>query len=159
MKGPGMWLWILVGVVVLAGIVVVVLVLRYMGVRETVFTGGWIAKAIDAYKKGTALHEAISAATRPDALAAPDAGARWADIQRQTEGLAEELHTLRNTAVDPEDRESAAAALGSLQTLRSALDDLSNAPGQAERVAAVRDRMAVFEKSLRALRAPEPHLW
>jgi hypothetical protein len=154
-----MWLWILVGVVVLAGVAVVLLVLRYMGVGRTVFTGGWIAKAIDANQKGTALSEAISAAVRPDALAAPDGGARWADIQRQTDGLAQELHTLRDTAVDPEDRESAAGALESLQTLRSALDDLSNASGQAERVAAVRDRMGVFEKSLRALRAPEPHLW
>jgi hypothetical protein len=44
-KGPGMWLWILVGVVVLAGVAVVLLVLRYMGVGRTVFTGGWIAKA------------------------------------------------------------------------------------------------------------------
>jgi hypothetical protein len=135
---------------------VVLLVLRYMGVRGTVVTGGWIAEAIDAYTKGMALNEAIGAATQPDAA---DAGARWADIQRRADGLAQELHMLKTTAVDPEDRESAAGALASLQALRSALDDLSSAPAQAERVAAVRDRLAVFEKSLRALRAPEPHLW
>lgn len=154
-----MWLWILIGVAVIAGVVVVVLVLRYMGVRGTVVTGGWIAEAIDAYTTGMALHAAISAATQPGALAAPDAGARWADVQRLADGLAQELHTLRNTAVDPEDRESAAGALGLLQALRSALDDLGNAPELAERMGAVRDRLAVFEKSLRALRAPEPHLW
>jgi hypothetical protein len=154
-----MWLWILVGVVVVVGAVVVLLVLRYMGVRGSVVTGGWIAEAIDAYTKGMALHEAISAATQADALEAPDAGTRWADIQRRADGLAQELQMLQHTAVDPEDRESAAGALGSLQTLRAALDDLSNSPRDAERVAAIRDREAVFEKSLRTLRAPEPHLW
>lgn len=154
-----MWLWILVGVVVIVGIAVVLLVLRYMGVRGSVVTGGWIAEAIDAYTKGMALHEAISAAVRPDALAAPDSGTRWADIQRRADGLAQELHMLQTTAADPEDRASAKDAHGALQALRSALDDLGNAPRDAERVAAVRDRMAVFEKSLRALRAPNPHLW
>ena len=154
-----MWLWILVGVVVIVGIVVVLLVLRYMGVRGSVVTGGWIAEAIDAYTKGMALHEEIIAAMQPDALAAPDSGTRWADIQRRADGLAQELQMLQHTAADPEDRKSATDALESLQTLRSALDDLGNAPGQAERLAAVRDRMAVFEKSLRALRAPAPHLW
>jgi hypothetical protein len=154
-----MWLWILVGAVVIAGVVVVLLVLRYMGVRGSVVTGGWIAEAIDAYTKGMALHEAISAATAPDALAAPDSGTRWADIQRRADDLSQELHMLQHTAADPEDRATATDALGSLQALRSALDDLSNAPRDAERVAAIRDRAAVFEKSLRALRAPHPHLW
>jgi hypothetical protein len=154
-----MWLWILVGVVVIVGIAVVLLVLRYMGVRGSVVTGGWIAEAIDAYTKGMALHEAISAAVQPEALAAPDSGTRWADIRRRADGLAQELHMLQNTAADPEDRVSAKDALGALQALRSALDDLGNAPRNAERVAAVRDRMAVFEKTLRALRAPNPHLW
>jgi hypothetical protein len=158
-KGSGMWLWILVGVVVIVGIAVVLLVLRYMGVRGSVVTGGWIAEAIDAYTKGMALHEALSAAVQPDALAAPDSGTRWADIQRRADGLAQELHVLQNTAADPEDRVSAKDALGALQALRSALDDLGSAPRDAERVAAIRDRMAVFEKSLRALRAPHPHLW
>ena len=154
-----MWLWILVGVVVIGGIAVVLLVLRYMGVRGSVVTGGWIAEAIDAYTKGMALHEAISAAVRPDALAAPDSGTRWADIQRRADGLAQELHMLQTTAADPEDRVSAKDAHGALQALRSALDDLGNAPRDAERLAAVGDRMAVFEKSLRGLRAPNPHLW
>ena len=154
-----MWLWILVGVVVIVGTAVVLLVLRYQGVRGSVVTGGWIAEAIDAYTKGMALHEAISAAVRPEALAAPDSGTRWADIQRRADGLAQELHMLQNTAADPEDRVSAKDALGALQALRSALDDLGNAPRDAERLAAVRDRMAVFEKTLRALRAPNPHLW
>lgn len=154
-----MWLWILVGVVVIVGVAVVLLVLRYMGVRGSVVTGGWIAEAIDAYTKGMALHEAISAAVQPDALAAPDSGTRWADIQRRADGLAQELHMLQNTAADPEDRVSAKDALGTLQALRSALDDLGSAPRDAERVAAIRDRLAVFEKALRALRAPHPHLW
>ncbi len=154
-----MWVWILVIVVVIAGVTAVLLTLRYMGVRGSVVTGGWIAEAIDVSAKAAALHEAINAAVRPEALAAADAGAHWADIQGRADGLAQELHMLRDTAVDPEDRTSAADALGSLQALRTALDDLSNAPADGERAAAVSERMSVFEKSLRALRSPNERLW
>jgi hypothetical protein len=153
-----MWLWIVIGVVVVVGITVVVLVVRYMGVGDTVVTGGWIAEAIDAYTKGSALHKAISAALRPDALAAGDSGAHWADIGRRADQLAQELHALQETAVDPEDRASATAALGSLHALRSAIEDFVNAGHGAGQAAAVRDRLAAFEKSLRALRSPQPHL-
>jgi hypothetical protein len=44
------WLWFLVGAVMVIGVVVVVLVLRYMGVRDSVVTGGWLAQGIDAYR-------------------------------------------------------------------------------------------------------------
>jgi hypothetical protein len=159
-KEPGMaWLWIVGGVVVITGVAVVVLVLRYMGERGSVITGGWIGQAIDAYAKGAALHNEVSAAMRPDAPAAGDSGARWRDIQRRADDLAQELHALRETAADPEDRAHAADALGSLREVRSAMEGVTHAGAGAGQAAVVRERLAAFERSLRALRSPDPHLW
>jgi hypothetical protein len=153
------WLWIAGGVVVIIGVAVVVLVLRYMGAGGSVVTGGWVGQAIDAHAKGSALHNAVSAAVRPDALAAGASGAPWHDFQRRADDLAQELHALRDTAADPEDRAHAADALGSLRALRSAMEDISHGGAGAGQAAVVRERLAVFEKSLRALRSPDPHLW
>jgi hypothetical protein len=153
------WLWVVGGVVVIAGVAVVVVVLRQMGERGSVITGGWLGQAIDAHAKGAALQHAVSAAIRPDAPAAGDSGAQWRDIQRRADDLAQELYALRETAADPEDRAHAADALGSLREVRAAMEGMGYAgagPGQA---AVVRERLAVFEKSLRALRSPDPHLW
>jgi hypothetical protein len=153
------WLWVLVGVIVIIGVIVMVLVLRYMGERGTVVLGGWLAQAIDVYKKGSALHDAISAAVQPGALAAQDGAARWSDIQLRADDLAQELSALRAAAVEDDDRARAADALGSLQALRSALEAERDRGGGAGQAEAVRGRLAGFEKSLQALRAPERHLW
>jgi hypothetical protein len=152
------WLWVLVGVVVIVGAIVVVLVLRYMGARDTVVIGGWIAQGIDAYRKGSVLHEAMTAEIHPGALATAD-DARWADIQVRGDDLARELKALQEAAVDPEDRSAAADALGSLQAARSALAAYRDAGGDAGRAEAVRGRLSAFEESLRALRSPHEHLW
>jgi hypothetical protein len=157
------WLWVLVGVVVIVGVIAVLLVLRRMGVRETVVTGGWIAQGIDAYRKGSALHEAMTAAAAPGALASPDDAARWADIQVRADDLATDLKALQRTAVDPEDRSTAAGALGSLQAARSAVetyrDNGAAAQADAGQAEAVRGSLVAFEESLRALRSPQEHLW
>jgi hypothetical protein len=158
------WLWVLVGAAVIIGVIAVVTVFRRMGVRDTVVTGGWIARGIDAYRKGSALHDAMTAAAAPGALASPGDGARWADIQVRADDLATDLTALQRTAVDPEDRSSAAGALGSLQAARSALEAYRDAgagaaqagTGQAD---AVRGSLTAFEESLRALRSPQEHLW
>ena len=153
------WLWFVVGAVVVIGVIVVVLVLRYMGVRDSVVTGGWLTQGIDAYRKGSVLHEAMIAALRPGALAAADGGARWADIQRRADDLARELNALQQAAVGPEDRSTAADALGSLQAARSAMEAYRDAGGDAGQAGAVRGRLSAFEESLRALRSPRQHLW
>jgi hypothetical protein len=154
-----MWLWILVGVVVIIGLAVLALVIRYMGERGSVVIGGWIARAIDAYAKGSALHDAMGAALRPHALAAADSGARWAGIQRRADDLAQELSTLRDTAEDRDDRADAAKALESLQAACSAMQEAVDAAGAAGQAEVARGRLAVFEEALRALRSPDPHLW
>jgi hypothetical protein len=153
------WLWLVVGAVVVIGAIVVMLVLRYMGVRDSVVTGGWLAQGIDAYRKRSALHEAMTAAVQPGALGTAGGGADWADIHRRADDLAAELTGLQQAAVGPEDRSAAADALGSLQAARSAMETYRDAGGDAGHAEAVRDRLSAFEESLRALRSPRQHLW
>jgi hypothetical protein len=153
------WLWFVVGAVVVIGVIVVVLVLRYMGVRDSVVTGGWLAQGIDAYRKGSALAEEMTAAVQPGALATAGGGARWADVQGRADDLAAELNALQQAAVGPEDRSAAADALSSLQAARSAMEAYRDAGGDGGQAEAVRARLSAFEESLRALRSPRQHLW
>jgi hypothetical protein len=153
------WLWFVVGAVVVIGVIVVVLVLRYMGVRDSVVTGGWLAQGIDAYRKGSVLHEAMTAAVQPGALASAGGDVRWADIQRRADDLAAELNALQQAAVGPEDRSAAADALGSLQAARSAMEAYRDAGGDAGQAEGVHVRLSAFEESLHALRSPRQHLW
>jgi hypothetical protein len=157
------WLWILIGAVALISVIILVLVGRragpYIG-RDSVVVGGWLSGAIDAYEKGSALHQVISADQRPDALAAEDSGARRSDIQRRADDLAEALQALREAAPDSGDRARVADALGLLQSLRSAMDEQKASGGaDAGRAEIVRARLDAFEVSLRRLRSPEEHLW
>jgi len=113
----------------------------------------WQSRLIDAYAKGSALHDAMSVAESPGAMTAADAGARWADIQRRADDLAQTLYALRE-AVPPDsaDRARIDDTLASLQAARSAMD-AERAPGGAgyEQAGVVRSRLASFESSLRAL--------
>jgi hypothetical protein len=146
-----LWLWILLGALVVAG--VIVLIVRSSG-RRSAAAAGWQSSVIDAYAKGSALYDAISVAETPAGLAAPDAGARWSDIQRRADDFAQTLYALREAAPDEDTRAGVANTLASLQALRSALD-AERAPGGAGPLHAqvVRDRMYAFEMALRALRS------
>jgi hypothetical protein len=148
-----LWLWILLGALVLVG--VIVLIVRSAG-RRSATAAGWQSRIIDAYAKGSALHDAMSVAETPGALAAADAAARWGDIQRRSDDLAQTLYALRESAPDEENRARAADALASLQAVRSAMD-AERAPGGAgpEYAEVVRSRLRTFEASLRALRGLE----
>ena len=148
-----LWLWILLGALVLVGLIV--LIVRSAG-RRSATAAGWQSRIIDAYAKGSALHDAMSVAETPGALAAADAGARWGDIQRRSDDLAQTLYALRESAPDEENSARAADALASLQAVRSAMD-AERAPGGAgaEYAEVVRSRLRTFEASLRALRGLE----
>jgi hypothetical protein len=124
--------------------------------RRSAAASGWQSKVIDAYAKGSALHDAMSVAETPGALAADDAGVRWSDIQRRADDLAQTLYALREAAPDDESRARVANALASLQAVRSAMD-AERAPGGAgaQQAEVTRGRLAAFEASLRALRAPD----
>ena len=145
------WLWILLGAILLIGLIL--WIARVRG-RRSAAAAGWQSRVIDAYAKGSALHDAMSVAETPGALAADDAGARWSDIQRRADDLAQTLYALREAAPDDETRARVADALASLQAVRSAMD-AERVPGGAgaQQANVTRGRLSTFEASLRALRA------
>jgi hypothetical protein len=147
------WLWVLLGVIVLAGVIVGIV--RARG-RRSATAGSWRSSVIDAYAKGSALHDAMSVAETPGALGAYDAGARWSDIQRRADDLTQTLYALREAAPDDEGRARVADVLVSLQAVRSAMD-AERAPGgaDAQQAEVARERLTFFEMSLRALRASD----
>jgi hypothetical protein len=147
-----LWLWILLGVLVVGGLIV--LIARSAG-RRSASAAGWRSRLTDAYAKGAALHDAMSAAEAPGELAAADAAARWSGIQRRADDLAQTLYALREQVPQHSpDGTRIADTLASLQAARSAMD-AERAPGGAslEQAEVVRSRLASFESSLRALEA------
>jgi hypothetical protein len=153
-SGSGLiWLWVLLGVIILAGVIVGIV--RARG-RHSAAAGSWRSSLIDAYAKGSALHDAMSVAETPGALGAYDAGARWSDIQRRADDLTQTLYALREAAPDDESRARVADVLVSLQAVRSAMD-AERAPGGADarQAEVARERLAFFEMSLRALRGSD----
>ena len=147
------WLWVLLGVLVLAGLIALI---ARSSRRRSAAAAGWRSRLVDAYAKGSALHDAMSVAEAPGGLAAADAAARWSDIQRRADDLAQTLYALREEVPQHSpDGARIADTLASLQTVRSAMD-AERAPGGAslEQADVVRSRLASFESSLRALGAP-----
>jgi hypothetical protein len=146
-----LWLWILLGVLILAGLITWI---ATSGRRRKAAAAGWRSRLIDAYAKGSALHDAMSVAEAQGDLGAGDARARWYDIQRRADDLAQTLYTLREAAPDPEDQAAIADVLASLQGVREAMDAERAAGGARPELAeVVRRRLYAFESSLRALRA------
>ena len=149
------WLWVLLGALVLAGLIA--LIARSARRRSAAAAGGR-SRLVDAYAKGSALHDAMSVAEAPGGLAAADAPARWADIQRRADDLAQTLYALRE-AVPPDsaDRARIDDTLASLQAVRSAMG-AERVPGGASlgQADVVRSRLASFEYSLRALGPAAP---
>jgi len=156
-SGTGLiWLWVLLGVLVVAGLIVLV---ARSARRRSAAAAGWRSRLIEAYAKGSALRDAMSVAEAPGGLAAADAAARWSDIQRRADDLAQTLYALRGAVPqDSADRARVDDTLASLQAVRSAMDAErargGAGLGQAE---VVRGRLASFESSLRALGAPEQY--
>ena len=148
-----LWLWVLLGAVILIGLIV--WIARASG-RRSKAAASWQSRVIDAYAKGSALHDAMSVADTPGALIAGDAGARWSDIQLRADDLAQNLYALREAAPDDDVRARVAGVLASLQAVRSAMD-AERAPGGAGpgQNEVARQRLMSFETALRALRAAD----
>jgi hypothetical protein len=145
-----LWLWILLAVLVVVGLITWIV---SAGRRRSARAANWRSRLIDAYAKGSALHDAMSVAETPGSLAAADAGARWADIQRRADDLTQTLYALREAVPDPDDQARVADVLVSLQAVRSAMDAERAAGGASPQQAqVVSDRLYAFEMSLRALR-------
>jgi hypothetical protein len=150
------WLWVVIGAVVLIGVIVVVA--RSSGRRSAV-ASGWRSRVIDAYAKGSAVYDAMSVAETPAALAAADAAARWSEIQRRADDLAQTLYALREAAPADDDRARVADVLHWLQAVRSGMAAERSPGGASERQAeVVRSHLLSFEAALRALRAPGDRL-
>lgn len=148
-----LWLWILLGVVVLGGLIAWIV---RSSRRRSAAAAGWQSRLIDAYAKGSALHDAMNVAESLGGTA-PDASARWADIQRRADDLAQTLYELREAVPDEGDRARISDTLVALQAVRSAMD-AERAPGtfaprDPQQAEIVRSRLFAFESALRALRA------
>jgi hypothetical protein len=132
------------------------IIIRSSGRRSAKATG-WRSSVIDAYSRGSALHDAMSVAEGPGALYAADSAARWTDIQRRADDLAQVLYRLRESAPDEDARMQVADVLGSLQAARSAMTaeraPEGAPPGQAD---VVRSRLFAFDSALRRLRPEDP---
>ena len=116
----------------------------------------WQARAVDAYAKGSALHDAMRMAEAPGALVAQDAAARWADIQRRADDLGQALYAMREVAPDEDKRMCTADVLAALQSVRSVMaaergTDVTSVPPPEM----VRSRLMAFGAALQALRAPD----
>jgi hypothetical protein len=142
---------------VIIGIIILVMIFRSAGRKRAAVAGDWRQQTIDAYAQGSALYDAMNVAERPGALAADDSGARWADIQRRADDLAQRLYAMRESAPDEDERARVADTLGALQAVRSAMD-AERAPGGADprQAEVVRGRLYAFDAALRALRPPDP---
>lgn len=146
------WLWIVLGALVLIGIIVLV---ARSGRRGPKPAEVWQARAADAYAKGSALHDAMQMAEAPGALVAQDAAARWADIQRRADDLGQALYAMREAAPDEDKRMRTADVLAALQSVRSVMaaergTDVTRVPPPEM----VRSRLMAFGASLQGLRAP-----
>jgi len=147
------WLWILLGAVAVAGLIV--LLTRHAR-RGSATAADWRSRLVDAYAQGAALYDAMSVAETPGAMVADDAGARWSDIQRRADDLAQTLYALRESVPDPAEKLRIADTLASLRAARSAMD-AERAPGGAgpRQAGVVGARLDAFESSIRALRADD----
>jgi hypothetical protein len=92
---------VVLGVLVLIGVIVLI---ARSGRRRPKAADVWQARAVDAYATGSALLDAMRMAEAPGALIAPDAAARWADIQRRADDLGQALYALREAAPDEDKR-------------------------------------------------------
>jgi hypothetical protein len=155
-SSPLIWLWIVLGALVLIG--VIIWIARARG-RRSMAAASWQSRISDAYPKGAALHDAMSNAEGPGALAAGDAAARWTDIQRRADDLTQTLYAMREAAPSEDDRARVADVLAALQAVRYGMD-AERVPGGASprQAEVVRSRLRAFEAALRSLRAPDDRM-
>jgi hypothetical protein len=150
---PWAWFWVAVGIVVAAGLVIWALVAHR---RRSAAATDWRARVIDAYAKGSALHDAMAAAETPGSLTGPDAGFRWSDLQRRADDYSQLLYAMQQQAPGEIERILVADVIASLQAARSAMDAERSTGASDGRLAGIaRDRIAFFASSVNSLREPD----
>jgi hypothetical protein len=150
------WLWVVLGAIVLIGIIVLVARSGRRGPKPAEI---WQARAVDAYAKGSALYDAMRMAEAPGALVASDAAARWADIQRRADDLAQTLYAMREVAPDEDKRMRTDDVLAALQSVRSVMaaergTDVTSVPPPEM----VRSRLMAFSAALQELRSTDERM-
>ena len=146
-----LWLWVLLGVIVIIGLVALI---SQAARRRSARNRTWRTMAVDAFAKGSALHDAVYAASLPGQYGAGNAAARWADIQRRADDLTQALYALREAAPTEDERSRADDVLASLQALRSATQAGDVPPGGGYS-SNLQTRLQYFQAALQALRGPD----
>ena len=145
-----LWLWILLGALVLVIVIGAVLIARRSGHRSD-DAARWRTKVADACAKGSALYDAMSLAEAPSASTEEGHDARWTDIQRRADDLTQTLYALRESAPGEEERARVADVLASLQSVRSAMSPENTPGGAAAHQGRVQGLLQSFDASLRML--------
>jgi hypothetical protein len=149
---PWVWVLVAVGIAVVAGLLIWALVAHR---RRSAAATDWRGRVIDAYAKGSALHDAMAAAETPGALTGPDAGYRWSDLQRRADDYSQLLYAMQQQAPGEIERFQVAEVITSLQAARSAMAaERSTAAPDAGLAGIARDRIALFGSSVNSLRDP-----
>jgi hypothetical protein len=151
---PWVWVLVAVAVVVVAGLVIWAVTASR---RRSAAATDWRGRVIDAYAKGSALHDAMAAAETPGALTRsdPDAGYRWSDLQRRADDYSQLLYAMQQQAPGEVERFQVADVIASLQAARSAMAAERSAGVPDGGLAGVaRDRIAYFGSSVNSLRDP-----
>ena len=152
---PWTWFWIAIAIAAVVGLISWLIVARRRRARSA---AGWQGQVIDAYAKGSALHDAMVAAETPGALAADNAGLRWSDIQRRADDYSQLLYRMQQTAPNDQERLRIADLIASLQAARSAMDaERSGGIPDGSVTGLVRDRLAYFAYALNSLRQPDAY--
>jgi len=149
---PWVWVLVAVAVVVVAGLVIWAVAAHR---RRSAAATDWRGRVIDAYAKGSALHDAMAAAETPGALTGPDAGYRWSDLQRRADDYSQLLYAMQQQAPGEIERFQVADVIASLQAARSAMAaERSTAVPDGGLAGVARDRIALFGSSVNSLREP-----
>jgi hypothetical protein len=150
---PWTWFWIAVAIAAVVGLISWLIVAHRRRARSAT---DWQGQVIDAYAKGSALHDAMAAAETPGALAADSAGLRWSDIQRRADDYSQLLYRMQQTAPNDQERLRIGNLIASLQAARSAMDtERSGGIPDGSVSGLVRDRLAFFNSALNSLRQPD----
>lgn len=151
---PWAWFWVAVAIVAVAGLVIWAIVAHR---RRSTAATDWRSRVIDAYAKGSALHDAMAAAETPGALtrSGPDAGYRWSDLQRRADDYGQLLYAMQQEAPGEVERIQVTDVIASLQAARSAMDaERSTGASDGSLAGIARDRIAFFASSVNSLREP-----
>ena len=147
-----LWLWALLAVIVIVGLITLI---SQAARRRAARNRTWREMAVNAFAKGSALHDAVYVASLPGQYGAGDAAARWADIERRADDLTQTLYALREAAPTEDERARVDDVLASLQALRSATQTGGMPSAGGAYSSNLQTRLQYFQAALQALRGPE----